>query len=202
MLAVFCISVHSRCIDRLFHTRLVAVLRVRSSAISWEYWVRESCICWKFRWMALICSMDTVLKHTAYFRLPAPSNRGMPTVITLVWVWLMVWVVVIFFLVRMISAVMQGEKVPSASRSKADLPTMEPWAKPKFFSYVSLTCNMVPLASDSIMSSASTRLFWGLRISNRSFRLMSSGNSREILDCGIKRPPFLFIFDYTLFVNE
>ena len=134
VLAVFCISVHSRCMDRLFHTRLVAVLRVRNSAISCEYWVRESCICWKFRWMALICSMDTVLKHTAYFRFPSLSNSGMPTVITLVWVWLMVWVVVIFFLVRMISAVIQGENVPSASRSKADLPTIDPWANPKFFS--------------------------------------------------------------------
>ena len=32
------------------------------------------------------------------------------------------------------SAVMQGEKVPSASRSKADFPTMESWANPKFCS--------------------------------------------------------------------
>lgn len=84
--------------------------------------------------MELICSMDTVLKQTAYFRSPLASNRGMPTVITFLWVWLMVWVALIFFFCRMTSAVMQGVKVPSASRSKAERPTMESWAKPKFFS--------------------------------------------------------------------
>ena len=78
--------------------------------------------------------MDTVLKHTAYFSSPEASNRGMPTVITFLWLRLMVWVAEIFFFCRMTSAVMQGVKVPSASRSKADLPTMESWAKPKFFS--------------------------------------------------------------------
>ena len=46
----------------------------------------------------------------------------------------MVWVALIFFFCRMTSAVMQGVKVPSASRSKAERPTMESWAKPKFFS--------------------------------------------------------------------
>ena len=52
-------------------------------------------------------------------------------------VWMMVWSAVyalVYFFCRMTSAVMQGEKVPSASRSKADLPTMELWVKPKFFS--------------------------------------------------------------------
>jgi hypothetical protein len=42
VLAVFCISVHSRCIGALLKTRLVAVDRVRSSAISWEYCCKES----------------------------------------------------------------------------------------------------------------------------------------------------------------
>ena len=78
--------------------------------------------------------METVLKHTAYFSSPAASKRGMPTVMTFLWLWLMVWVALIFFFWRMTSAVMQGVKVPFASSSKADLPTMESWAKPKFFS--------------------------------------------------------------------
>ena len=44
VLAVFCISVHSRCMGALLNSRLVEVARVRSSAISWEYCWRESCI--------------------------------------------------------------------------------------------------------------------------------------------------------------
>ena len=78
--------------------------------------------------------METVLKHMTYFSSPPASNRGMPTVITFLWMRLMVWVVVIFRFWRITSAVMQGTKVPSASRSKAERPTMELWVKPKFFS--------------------------------------------------------------------
>ncbi len=44
VLAVFCISVKRRCMGRLLKTRLVAVARRRSSAISWEYWSKESCM--------------------------------------------------------------------------------------------------------------------------------------------------------------
>ena len=43
VLAVFWISVHSRCMEWLLNTRVVEVARVRSSAISWEYCCRESC---------------------------------------------------------------------------------------------------------------------------------------------------------------
>ena len=54
--------------------------------------------------------METVLKQTANFSSPLLSKRGMPTVMTFLWAWLMVWVAVIFRRWRMTSAVTQGEK--------------------------------------------------------------------------------------------
>ena len=63
------------------------------------------------------------------------SNRGMPTVMHIL------MAVVdglgggdLFLLPDDLRRDAGLEKVPSASRSKADLPTMEPWAKPKFCS--------------------------------------------------------------------
>ena len=46
VLAVFCIRVHSRCMEVLLNTMEVEVARVRSSAISWEYCWMES---WRWR---------------------------------------------------------------------------------------------------------------------------------------------------------